>query len=107
MKENEFKQIKWLFFDVGTTLIDESKAQEHRIWDAIEGTEISYGQVYAQAIGSAKQGNAESLKTVLKSLGLPITPWHREDEAVYPHAAECLARLHGKYKIGIIANQGL
>ncbi len=105
MKENMFKQIKWLFFDVGTTLVDESKAKEHRVWDAIEGTDISYEQVYTQAVQLAKQGDAESLKSVLKSLGLPITPWHREDEVVYPHAAECLARLHERYKIGVIANQ--
>ncbi len=107
MKENMFKQIEWLFFDVGTTLVDESKAKEHRIWDAIEGTDISYDQVYTQAIQLAKQGDAESLKSVLKSLGLSITPWHREDEVVYPHAVGCLARLHGKYKIGVIANQSL
>ena len=42
MKENMFKQIECLFFDVGTTLADESKAKEHRIWDAIEGADISY-----------------------------------------------------------------
>ena len=30
-----FAQIEWLFFDVGSTLADESKANEHRIWDAI------------------------------------------------------------------------
>lgn len=105
MKENMFKQIEWLFFDVGTTLVDESRAKVHRILDAIEGTDISYEQVYTQAAQLAKQGNAESLKSVLKSLGLPITPWHREDEVVYPDADECLARLHRRYRIGVIANQ--
>ena len=29
---------KWVFFDVGTTLVDETKAFEHRINDAIAGT---------------------------------------------------------------------
>ncbi len=100
-----FKQVEWLFFDVGSTLVDESKANRHRVLDAIEGTDISYEQVYMQAAQLAKQGNTGSLKSVLKSFGLPISPWHREDEAVYPHAAECLARLHRRYKIGVIANQ--
>ena len=99
------KQIEWLFFDVGSTLVDESRANEHRILDAVEGTDISYEQVYTQAVQLAKQGNAHPLKSLLKSLGLTITPWHREDEAVYPDAAECLAGLHGRYKIGVIANQ--
>lgn len=98
-----FRQIEWLFFDVGSTLVDESRANEHRILDAIEGTGISYEQAYAQAVRLAKQNIAHPLKC----LGLPITPWHSEDEVVYPKAAECLARLHEKYRIGIIANQNL
>lgn len=96
-----FKQIEWLFFDVGSTLVDESKANAHRILDAIAGTDLSYEQTYAQAVELAKQNIAHPLKR----LGLPITPWHSEDEAPYPQAAGCLAGLHKKYKIGIIANQ--
>lgn len=96
-----FKQIEWLFFDVGSTLVDESRANEHRILDAVAGTDISYEQVYAQAVRLAEQNIAHPLK----HLGLPLTPWHSEDERVYPQAGECLAGLHRKYKIGIIANQ--
>lgn len=96
-----FRQIEWLFFDVGSTLIDESRANEHRILDAIAGTGLSYEQVYAQAVQLARQNVAHPLKR----LGLPITPWHSEDEIVYPQAAKCLALLHEKYRIGIIANQ--
>lgn len=79
-----FRQIEWLFFDVGSTLIDESRANEHRILDAIAGTGLSYEQVYAQAVQLASQNVAHPLKR----LGLPITPWHSEDEIVYPQAAE-------------------
>lgn len=96
-----FTQIEWLFFDVGSTLVDEGKANEHRIWDAIAGTDLSYEQTYARAVQLAKQNIAHPLKC----LGLPLTPWHSEDEAVYPQAAECLAALHKAYRIGIIANQ--
>lgn len=96
-----FGEIEWLFFDVGSTLVDESRANEHRIWDAIAGTDISYERAYARAAQLAAQNIAHPLK----HLGLPVTPWHSEDEIVYPQAADCLAALHGKYKIGIIANQ--
>ena len=82
-----FRQIEWLFFDVGSTLIDESRANEHRIVDAIAGTDLSYEQAYAQAVQLARQNVAHPLRR----LGLPITPWHSEDEIVYPQAAECLA----------------
>ena len=30
-----FNNIKWIFFDIGSTLIDESKAYEHRIKDTV------------------------------------------------------------------------
>lgn len=96
-----FQKIKWLFFDVGSTLVDERRANEHRILDAIRGTDISYQQAYARAVQLAKQNIAHPLKC----LGLPLTPWHSEDEVLYPQALECLAGLHRKYKIGIIANQ--
>ena len=33
--------IKWIFFDVGSTLVDETKAYDHRIWDMIENTDIT------------------------------------------------------------------
>lgn len=85
-----WKQIEWLFFDVGSTLVDESRANEHRILDAIRGTGISYEQAFAQAVQLAKQNIAHPLKC----LGLPLMPWHSEDEAVYPQAAQCLAGLH-------------
>lgn len=35
------KEINWIFFDVGSTLVDETKAYEHRILDAIEGTDVT------------------------------------------------------------------
>lgn len=95
------RRIEWLFFDVGSTLVDESRANEHRILDAIKGTNNTYDQAYIQAVQLAKQKNAHPLK----ALGLPVTPWHSEDETVYPQAAKCLAGLHEKYQIGIIANQ--
>ena len=89
-----FEQIERLFFDVGSTLVDEGQANEHRLLDAIRNTNIPYNQAYAQAVQLAKQKNAHPLK----ALGLPLTPWHSEDEAVYPQAANCLAELHKKYR---------
>lgn len=38
--------VKWIFFDVGSTLVDESKGYKHRIEEAIAGTGITYQQLY-------------------------------------------------------------
>lgn len=93
--------MQWIFFDIGSTLVDETKACAHRLEDVIAGTGISYEQAYLRAVALAKQNCAQPIK----ALGLPITPWHSEDEAVLPQAARVLSELHKAYKIGIIANQ--
>lgn len=98
---------KWLFFDVGTTLIDETKAYNHRICDAIEGTDITFEQFQEKRIFYAKQNLKGDLEAI-KYFGLKRTPWHKEDEVPYPDAEDVLKYLCGQgYKIGVIANQSL
>ena len=98
--------IKWIFFDMGSTLIDETLAMEHRIREVIEGTDVTYEQFVEKKIYFAKQNKPADLETI-KFYGLTKTPWHKEDECLYPDAIECLKKLHGHYKLGIIANQSL
>lgn len=99
-----FKNIDWIFFDLGSTLVDESRAYEHRIKDAVKGTGIEYQQVYEAMIDCYRQ-NKKGDSEVLKQYGLPKTKWHSEDEILYPEAKECLNKLSKSFKIGIIANQ--
>ena len=40
--------IEWIFFDMGSTLIDETLAMAHRIREVIEGTEITFEQFSIQ-----------------------------------------------------------
>lgn len=98
--------LKWLFFDVGSTLSDESEAYRHRIKEAIQGTDISYEQFYNTMLGYYRQNRKGDLETV-KQYGLTLPKWHHEDEVLYPQAKNCLRQLHMQYKIGIIANQSL
>ena len=99
------KEINWIFFDVGSTLVDETKAYEHRILDAIEGTDVTVEQFMEKRLYFARQNLKGDLETV-KYFGLKLTPWHSEDETPYPDAEDILIYLRGKgYKIGVIANQ--
>ena len=34
--------IQWIFFDVGSTLVDETEAYDHRLRDMIEHTDITF-----------------------------------------------------------------
>lgn len=102
----KFDNIKWIFFDMGSTLIDETLATEHRIREVIEGTDVTYEQFVEKKIFFAKQNKPADLETI-KFFGLTKTPWHKEDERLFPDTIECLEALHRHYKIGIIANQSL
>lgn len=99
--------IKWLFFDVGSTLIDETECYNHRIRDAIEGTDITFEQFTEKRTFFAKQ-NLKGDIEALKFFGLTKTPWHFEDEKPYEDAEHVLRTLYDKgYNIGVIANQSL
>lgn len=99
-----FKAVKWLFFDVGSTLIDEHEAYVHRFRDIASQAGIPYELVSGTAVAYYRE-NKPGDKECAKHFGTSLPKWHTEDERLYPDAACCLAALSKKYKIGIIANQ--
>ena len=42
--------IKWLFFDIGSTLVDESIAYRKRIETTVADTDISYDEFYRKMV---------------------------------------------------------
>jgi len=99
-----FKNVKWLFFDVGSTLVDEHLAYEHRMREIADFANITYDAVMQTAVEFYKKNKKGDLETA-KLLKVELTKWHTEDEIVYGDAVECLEQLSSRYKIGIIANQ--
>ena len=97
--------VKWIFFDVGSMLVDETEAYDHRVREMIAGTDITFSAFDSKRIELAKQGfdgNSEAIK----HFGLEKTPWHWEDEKLFEDAAETLEALKERgYYLGIIANQ--
>ena len=96
--------IKWLFFDIGSTLVDESIAYRKRIERTIADTDISYDEFYRKMVEISKQ-NQDAYNSAVAVYGLNKALWNSDDEIVYPEAEECLRELSKHYKIGIIANQ--
>ena len=97
--------LRWLFFDVGSTLVDETAAYEHRIREMIAGTGVSY-EAFQQKRQEFAQQNLRGDPEAAAYFGLTKTPWHHEDEKPYPAAARVLRTLKVRgYRIGIIANQ--
>lgn len=98
---------KWIFFDVGSTLVDETEAYNHRVREMITGTSITFKEFDDVRIALARQG-LDGNSAAIKHFGLTKTPWHSEDEVPYSDAHSTLAALIDKgYKLGIIANQKL
>ncbi len=51
-----FHMAQWIFFDVGSTLVDEAAAYDHRVRDMISGTSITFQEFDNARIAFAKQG---------------------------------------------------
>ena len=98
--------IRWLFFDVGSTLVDESRAYDRRIRETITGSGVSYEQFYEEMLRFYRQNQKGDLEAA-KKFGLTVPPWHSEEERPYPDAVSCLKALQSRFSIGIIANQPL
>lgn len=101
-----WNKISWIFFDMGSTLIDETAAMEHRIREVIAGTDITYEQFVEKKIFFARQNKPADLETI-KFFGLTKTPWHKEDEVLYSDTIACMKKIHKYYNVGVIANQSL
>lgn len=97
--------IHWIFFDIGSTLIDEEEAYNHRIRDMIQGTSVTFEQFCEKRILYAKEGYNGDQKAI-EYFGLTKTPWHSEDEAPFDDCNQTLQKLCDRgYKLGGIANQ--
>lgn len=94
-----------LFFDIGSTLVDEGTAYDHHARMMLEGSGITFAEFdrkRREFYEKGMDGNSEAAAF----FGLPERPWPSEDELVFPDAAETLEYLRGRgYRLGIIANQ--
>lgn len=58
-----FENAEWLFFDLGSTLIDEHIAYEHRLKEIADQANVSYEEVCRIAVGFYKQNKKGDLET--------------------------------------------
>ena len=99
--------MKWLFFDLGSTLIDERACERQRIADTVAGSAVSPAE-FEQAMRSFAARNENAYTRAREHFNLPKAPWDNglhSLEAPYPGVPELLERLSARYGLGIIANQ--
>lgn len=97
-------EIKWLFFDIGSTLVDESKCYEYRCNEILKSNNVNAEEFYAKVLDFAKE-NSFPIKAAAGYYNFEIPKWPTELELLYPNVEEILELLSHKYKLGIIANQ--
>ena len=97
--------VKWIFFDLGSTLIDETAADTRRIKEMISDTDITEEAYREKRLEMIRKGRNGDLSAI-EYFALTKTPWHSEDEIPYPDAVPTLTELRRRgYKLGVIANQ--
>ena len=97
-------EIRWLFFDIGSTLLDEEAAYALRFREMATAAAVDVEAVRETALSFWKKGQkGDHAAAAYFGLALPL--WHSEAEKPYADAKATLQTLHRHYQIGIIANQ--
>lgn len=105
------EKYKWLFFDVGFTLVDETECYAQFIHNCIsslqqQGTDISFEEYSNEMIQASKE-RKKPIRTVWEKYSALEQPfWNSDYEVIYSDAAFVLKELKKTYNLGIIANQG-
>ncbi|MDR1463965.1 MAG: HAD family hydrolase [Oscillospiraceae bacterium] len=102
--------ITHLFFDLGSTLLDETAAVQARVERTVErlrGTpqECSLKEFWARMDRAARREAHPYALVMQLQGGAGWEPWPKNLEQVYPGTPELLAQLRKTYRLGVIANQ--
>jgi len=98
------RDARWFFFDMGSTLIDETVCWRW-VEETVRGSTVTTDQFLAVMSRHAEERRDPYL-FALREFKLRKQPWPLELERPYPDAAPVLSALHERYHIGIVANQG-
>lgn len=100
------RDVKWFFFDLGSTLIDETECYNSRIDFAISSKNLNREEFLSKVYESAKT-SATAIKTAAAYYNVVLPKWNNSLEKLYSDTNQVLEILSKKYKLGIIANQSL
>ena len=102
--------IKYLFFDIGYTLVNEDDVWHKRCQELAKTNEasdknLSFDEIYTQFL-TLSQNSYTPFKDLLKKYGFSIKiPYDSTLEKPYPGISDFLNTISARFKLGIIANQ--
>ena len=100
--------IKWLFFDLGGTVYDETLSDMQRIENLISrnSLDITPEAFYHQMQKAAAEYEKSPFAAAREFFGITENEqYSNEKEILYPDALSVIRKLSEKYKLGILANQ--
>ena len=97
--------IKRLFFDLGSTLIDESECAEYRTRELLRQRGAPCREVLERRMAELAAQNRMPYKDAAREFGLETVKWPLHLEKVYDGVPRLLEALSKKYRLGVIANQ--
>ena len=98
--------MKWIFFDLGATLVDESDVYKSRCEYAMKHANIDMAEFMSKVCEEARI-SPTPIGTAAKAYGVTLPEWDNSLEKLYDASRNVIEALYGKYKLGIIANQTL
>ena len=96
--------VKWIFFDLGSTLLDETDRVKERIHETAKLLKENAEKFYEQLEQTAKT-HPYVISMELPN-GATWVPWAKRLDPLYPDAIFILETLCKKYQLGVIANHG-
>ena len=97
---------KWVFFDMGSTLVDENECYEVRFKETTKNTNIFYEEFVDKVLEMKMNNIYYPDKKTAEYFHLELAPFSSEHEKLFKEVNEVLEYLSKKkYKLGIIANQ--
>ena len=97
-------KIEWIFFDVGSTLMNEEIPFKRKFEEISKKANVLFEEVYEKAIKFYKDNKKGDIE-VARFYNVNYGEWDNTGEYLYSEALDSLKQLASKYRIGIIANQ--
>ena len=96
--------IKWIFFDLGSTLVDESAVYESRCNYAVKRAGISHDE-FMKKVYKAAVTSPTPIKSAAQYYNVILPEWDNSLEKLFTATEDVVKHLSHRYKLGIIANQ--
>ena len=89
-------EIKWVFLDVGSTLVDESDVYESRCSYVISEKGLEHDE-FIEKVHQAAKVSPTPIKQAAQAYGVTLPEWDSSLEKLYLGTEDVLKALSGKY----------